>query len=57
MYVREDVLHAIELLRKKTFDLDDVVTAQYDIEEAGAAFRASDNPNHVKVLVTVAQPA
>jgi hypothetical protein len=33
-----DVLHAIELLRKKTFDLDDVITAQYDIEEAGAAF-------------------
>jgi L-iditol 2-dehydrogenase len=57
MYVREDVLHAIELLRKKTFDLDDVVTAQYDIEEAGAAFRASNDPEHVKVLVTVAPAA
>jgi threonine dehydrogenase-like Zn-dependent dehydrogenase len=57
MYVREDVLHAIELLRKKSFDFGDVVTAQYDIEEAGAAFRASDTPEQVKVLVTVAPPA
>jgi L-iditol 2-dehydrogenase len=57
MYVREDVLHAIELLRKKSFDFGDVASAQYDIEEAGAAFRASDTPEQVKVLVTVAPPA
>lgn len=53
MYVREDVLHAIELLRAKTFDLDDVVTARYDLDQAAEAFRASDDPEHVKVLVTV----
>ena len=57
MYVREDVLHAIELLRAKTFDLNDLVTARYDITDAAQAFRDSDNPEHVKVLVTVGEPA
>jgi 2-desacetyl-2-hydroxyethyl bacteriochlorophyllide A dehydrogenase len=56
MYVREDVERAIELLREKTFDLDDVVTAQYDIENASEAFRASDDPHQVKVLVTIGEP-
>jgi threonine dehydrogenase-like Zn-dependent dehydrogenase len=53
MYVREDVLHAIELLRRKSFDIDEIVTASFDIESADAAFRASDDPEQVKVLVTV----
>jgi len=56
MYVRDDVLHAIELLRAKSFTLDDLVTGQYDIQDASAAFHASDNPEHVKVLVTIGQP-
>lgn len=56
MYVREDVERAIELLREKPFDLEDLVTAQYDIEDAGEAFRASDDPHHVKVLVTIGEP-
>jgi L-iditol 2-dehydrogenase len=56
MYVREDVERAIQLLREKTFDLDDVVTARYDIEDAFEAFRASDDPQHVKVLVTIGEP-
>jgi 2-desacetyl-2-hydroxyethyl bacteriochlorophyllide A dehydrogenase len=53
MYVREDVERAIELLRGRPFEIDDVVTAQYDITEAAEAFRASDDPHHVKVLVSV----
>lgn len=53
MYVREDVQRAIELLQAKTFDLDDIVTARFDLEQAAAAFRASDDPEHVKVLVTI----
>ena len=53
MYVREDVLRAIELLRAKTFDLDDLVTARFDIEQAALAFHASDDPQQVKVLVTI----
>lgn len=56
MYVRDDVLHAIELLRAKSFTLDDLVTGQYDIQDASAAFHASDDPEHVKVLVTIGQP-
>jgi 2-desacetyl-2-hydroxyethyl bacteriochlorophyllide A dehydrogenase len=56
MYVREDFERAIELLREKTFDLDDVVTAQFDIENAYEAFHASDDPHHVKVLVTIGEP-
>lgn len=53
MYVREDVLHAIELLRAKAFDLDDLVTGRFDIEQASEAFRASDDPHQVKILVTI----
>jgi 2-desacetyl-2-hydroxyethyl bacteriochlorophyllide A dehydrogenase len=55
MYVREDVEHAIELLRGKPFEFSDFVTGRYDIEDAAEAFRASDNPEHVKVLVTIGQ--
>jgi 2-desacetyl-2-hydroxyethyl bacteriochlorophyllide A dehydrogenase len=56
MYVREDVERAIQLLREKTFNLEDVVTARYDIEDASEAFHASDDPHHVKVLVTIGEP-
>jgi L-iditol 2-dehydrogenase len=56
MDVREDVQRAIELLREKTFDLNEVVTAQYDIEDASEAFRASDDPHQVKVLATIGEP-
>ncbi|AXG81661.1 zinc-dependent alcohol dehydrogenase [Streptomyces paludis] len=53
MYTRQDVDRAIELLRDGTFALTDIVTATYDIEDAADAFHASDDPRHVKVLVTV----
>ena len=53
MYVREDVLAAIELLRSKPFALEDLVTATFDLEDAAAAFAAADDPEQVKVLVTV----
>jgi hypothetical protein len=33
--------------------LEDFVTAQFDLEQAAEAFRASDNPEHIKVLVLV----
>ncbi|RDG37116.1 zinc-dependent alcohol dehydrogenase [Streptomyces corynorhini] len=56
MYTRQDIDRAIELLRSATFALGDIVTATYDIEDAAEAFRASDDPRHVKVLVTVALP-
>jgi L-iditol 2-dehydrogenase len=53
MYVREDVTQAMELLRTLPFALEDFVTAQFELEQASDAFRAADNPEHVKVLVLV----
>jgi 2-desacetyl-2-hydroxyethyl bacteriochlorophyllide A dehydrogenase len=53
MFVREDVLAAIELLREKPFPHEEVVTATFDIEQAADAFRVSDDPEQVKVLITI----
>lgn len=53
MFVRQDVLAAIELLREKPFPHEEVVTATFDIEQAAEAFRVSDDPEQVKVLITV----
>lgn len=53
MYVREDVEHAIALLRRRTFPIDELVTATFPLAETAAAFAASDDPEQVKVLVTV----
>lgn len=53
MFVREDVLAAIELLREKPFPHEEVVTATFDIEQAADAFLVSDDPEQVKVLITV----
>jgi 2-desacetyl-2-hydroxyethyl bacteriochlorophyllide A dehydrogenase len=53
MYVREDVLRAIELLRTRPFRFEDFVTAEFDLAQAAEAFRASDDPEQVKVLVVV----
>lgn len=53
MYVREDMLRAIELLQNRTFELDELITGTFDIADAGEAFRVSDDPEQVKILVTV----
>jgi 2-desacetyl-2-hydroxyethyl bacteriochlorophyllide A dehydrogenase len=53
MYVREDVMHAIEILRRKSFPIDELVTATFDLSNAADAFHASEDPEQVKVLVTV----
>lgn len=57
MYVREDVLHAIELLRRKPFALDEIVTGTFDLDEADRAFAASDDPEQVKILIRVGPSA
>lgn len=57
MYVREDVLHAIELLRRKPFALDEIVTGTFDLDEAERAFAASDDPEQVKILIRVGSSA
>ncbi|MFT4232327.1 MAG: alcohol dehydrogenase catalytic domain-containing protein [Leucobacter sp.] len=53
MYVREDVDRAIALLRERRLPLDELITSTFDIAEADRAFAASDDPEQVKVLVTV----
>jgi Threonine dehydrogenase and related Zn-dependent dehydrogenases len=55
MYVRDDVLHAIELLRRHPFPFEEVVTATFDLDHADEAFHRSDDPEQVKILVRVAQ--
>ncbi|TFB75398.1 alcohol dehydrogenase [Cryobacterium glaciale] len=53
MYVREDVAQAIRLLQTKTVPIEEIITATFDLADAAEAFRASDDPEQVKVLVTV----
>ncbi|MHC9043254.1 zinc-dependent alcohol dehydrogenase [Microbacterium saperdae] len=53
MYVREDVLHAIDLLERRPFPIEEIVTATFSLEDAAKAFAASDDSEQVKVLVTV----
>jgi len=53
MYVREDMVRALEILRPKPFDIDELVTATFDLAQAADAFHAAADPDQVKVLVTV----
>lgn len=53
MYVREDVERAIEILRERRLPLDELITSTFDLADAQRAFAASDDPEQVKVLVTV----
>jgi 2-desacetyl-2-hydroxyethyl bacteriochlorophyllide A dehydrogenase len=53
MFVRSDVLASIELLRSKPFPFGELVTQTFSLEDAALAFQASDDPEQVKVLVTV----
>lgn len=53
MYVREDVDHAIAILRRKPFPLEEIVTATFSLDQASEAFHTSDDPEQVKVLVTI----
>ncbi|WP_307866359.1 zinc-dependent alcohol dehydrogenase [Leucobacter chromiisoli] len=57
MYVREDVDLAIELLRTRRLPMDELVTSVFDIENAQQAFDASNDPEQVKVLITVGDRA
>lgn len=53
MYTAEDYRTAISLISSGAVDTDEVVTATYGLEDAGKAFAASLQPEHVKVLVTL----
>ncbi|WP_285727591.1 zinc-dependent alcohol dehydrogenase [Psychromicrobium xiongbiense] len=53
MFVRSDVLASIELLSTKPFPFEELVTGTFSLADAALAFQASDDPEQVKVLVTV----
>ena len=53
MFVREDVLAAIDFLRAQPFPFEEVVTAIYEIDDAREAFEAAHDPENVKVLIRV----
>lgn len=52
MYSRDDILQAIELLTRRTFPVDEFVTATFDVADAAAAFTAADDPEQMKVLIS-----
>jgi len=51
MYVAEDVLRAIDLIRDHTVDAERIVTATFPLERAAEAFAAARSGNHLKVQV------
>lgn len=53
MYVREDVLRAIQLLVDGAVDAERIVTARYPLERAAEAFEAARSGNNVKVHITL----
>ncbi|MGV9801279.1 zinc-dependent alcohol dehydrogenase [Mycobacterium sp. NPDC003449] len=56
MYVREDFLAAVDLLASGAVPVEEIVTAEFGLEESRAAFAASADAENVKVLVTVGSP-
>jgi threonine dehydrogenase-like Zn-dependent dehydrogenase len=53
MYVREDFLAAVDLLASGAVPVDEIISAEFDLADAAAAFTASADAENVKVLVTV----
>lgn len=51
-YTREDYATSIELLRTGAVTADVIVTGQFPLDEAAAAFDASSSGDHIKVLVS-----
>jgi 2-desacetyl-2-hydroxyethyl bacteriochlorophyllide A dehydrogenase len=54
MYVRDDFTAAVDLLTAGAVPIDEIISAQFDLEHSAQAFAASADPENVKVLVTVA---
>lgn len=53
MYVREDFTAAMELLSSGIVPVDEIISADFDLDHAAEAFAASADAENVKVLVTV----
>ncbi|MER5631741.1 zinc-dependent alcohol dehydrogenase [Streptomyces nitrosporeus] len=56
MYTAEDYRTALGLIASGAIATDEIITASFPLEEAGKAFAAALEPEHVKVLITVAAP-
>ncbi|MFE5074357.1 zinc-dependent alcohol dehydrogenase [Streptomyces halstedii] len=54
MYTADDYRTALGLITAGVIDADAIVTGTYPLEDAGKAFAASLQPEHVKVLITAA---
>ncbi|MFI1031359.1 zinc-binding dehydrogenase [Streptomyces sp. NPDC020951] len=55
MYTADDYRTAMSLITSGAIATDDIVTATFPLEDAGKAFAASLDPEHVKVLVTMTE--
>jgi threonine dehydrogenase-like Zn-dependent dehydrogenase len=53
MYVREDFTAAMDLLSSGIVPVDEIISADFDLDHAAEAFAASADGENVKVLVTV----
>lgn len=53
MYVREDFTAAMDLLATGIVPVEEIISADFDIDHAADAFAASADAENVKVLVTV----
>src|ERR1700730_3635903 len=53
MYVRDDVLRAIQLMADGVVDAERIVTARYPLERAAEAFEAARSGSNVKVHITL----
>jgi threonine dehydrogenase-like Zn-dependent dehydrogenase len=53
MYVAEDVLAAVDLVRRGAVPVDRIVTAAFPLERTAEAFAAARSGEHVKVQIQV----
>lgn len=53
MYVKQDVLRAMELVQRGAVPVEEIVTATYPLEETAAAFTAARSGEQVKVQLRV----
>ena len=53
MYVREDFTAALDMLASGAVPVDEIISAEFDLEHSAEAFAASADAENVKVLVTV----
>jgi 2-desacetyl-2-hydroxyethyl bacteriochlorophyllide A dehydrogenase len=51
MFLREDMMSALGILRSNAFPIDEIVSAVFSLEDVSEAFLAADSRETVKVLV------